>query len=146
MSFREEFKPLATSETISRLEREVQALFNNLDAEPVRVGSAEAIVYDRDWAIKNKVGAYGRMTISEGLPVYHVAPSKVDRRERYDFKKQDVFSYINSFVDGRGIENISDKLLKIDLPIPKENPSTGVADYEKALFFKIVAVSGSNVG
>jgi len=124
---------------MDRLEAEAKQLFEQVSMNEGQVGSAEPITYDQDWASENGLGRFGRMTIDSGEAVYHAAPSKIDRSERFNFFPKDSMAFINAWQNGDKYEDPVDHLLRVQMPEPKvKTGSYKVFDYEEKLFSGLV--------
>lgn len=133
-------KPLTTMKVLNRLEEEAKQLLQNVSEGEPSVGDAIFVEYETEFARKNKIGRFGRLTIKDGFREYHAGPAVIDRQERVEFQPRDFMAYAKSWVAGTSRLPPVDELVK-DPPVPtlKSLWKSSIITYETELFHHLRA-------
>ncbi len=130
--------PLCDEATLQRLQEEASQLLKNISQMETSVGDAMIIEYDADFAAKQKIGRFGRLTIKGGVRQYHAAPEKIERTERFSYGERDFFQYAHQWEEGSVARPPVEKLLEEpELPKMIKPPPRSQVSYEIALFDRI---------
>lgn len=98
-----------SDEMRARLLGEEVQLRKQVEEGSPAAGDAISVSWDPQFAAKEKIGRYGRMTLDEAGFVYHVAPKEIDRRVRYDLDPTNSMISVNRWLSGE----------RLDVPIGK---------------------------
>jgi len=98
-----------SNEMRQRLMGEERQLRSTVEAGMIASGDSIPVSWDPQFAAKNKIGRYGRMTMDGCGFVYHVAPRDIDRTQRYDLDPVNSIPSVNRWMSGE----------RMDVPIGK---------------------------
>jgi hypothetical protein len=96
---------------LARLEREKDEILEYLRANQVALGDGAAVVYDEDFAEKNQISQFGKMTFvsSAGKSAsfqggefqYHATPRKFLEETKYEMPEKNFISFADAYADGK---------------------------------------------
>lgn len=129
-------------EVMHRLTLEAQEILENLAESDPSVGDAMFVAYDPQWAQRNKVGRFGRMTLVEEGFLFHAAPNDMDREPAYEMADHNFMDFIDRWKGGEKWDTPIDKMIA-GPPPPKalDKRSYYQSDYEKELLKSLIGTT-----